>query len=64
MRNEIVVQKMLNYINRVLEYCSGVDYKSFSEDMKLIDACVFNLSQIGELCKLIDADYETEHHLL
>lgn len=61
MRNEIIVQKMLNYVVRVLSYCSGVDYKEFSEDMKLIDACVFNLSQIGELCKIVDPDYEKQH---
>ena len=61
MRNEIVVQKMRIYIERALGYCSGYDYKEFSEDMKLIDACVFNLSQIGELCKLIDAEYEAKH---
>ena len=61
MRNEIIIQKMRNYVDRVLGYCVGYDYKSFAEDMKLIDACVFNLSQLGELCKLVETDYEKAH---
>ena len=28
----------------------GYDYPSFSDNSMLVEACVFNLSQIGELC--------------
>ena len=48
MRNEIVVQKMAGYVRKVLDYCRGYDYATFSADSKLVEACVFNLSQLGE----------------
>ena len=64
MRNDIVVRKMKLYVDKVLVYCNGCDYESFSGDMKLIDACVFNLSQLGELCKLIDREYEAAHPVI
>ena len=48
MRNEIVVQKMAGYVAKVLDYCRGYDYAAFSADSKLVEACVFNLSQLGE----------------
>ena len=35
-----------------MNYCQGYTYESFSEDTKLVEACVFNLSQMGELCRL------------
>ena len=54
MRNEIIVQKMAAYVRKVLGYCQGYDYAAFSADSKLVEACVFNLSQLGELCKVAD----------
>ena len=40
-----------------MKYCEGYHYSSFVADTKLVEACVFNLSQMGELCKSVDADY-------
>ena len=57
MRNEIIVSKLLAYTEKIMKYCEGCDYDSFVADTKLVEACVFNLSQMGELCKSIDADY-------
>ena len=54
MRNEIIVQKMATYVRKVLGYCQGYDYATFSADSKLVESCVFNLSQLGELCKVAD----------
>ncbi len=61
MRNEIVIQKMLAYTMKIIDYCSGYTYKSFSEDTKLVDACVFNLSQIGELCHSVEDSFAKAH---
>lgn len=61
MRNEIVVQKMAGYVRKVLNYCKDYDYVSFSADSKLVEACVFNLSQLGELCKVIDGEFIAAH---
>ena len=61
MRNEAVLQKMLMYTKKLSDYCAGYDYGSFILDTKLVDACVFNLSQIGELCRIVDDEYTKMH---
>ena len=57
MRNEIIVQKLLAYAEKLLRYCDGLDYAAFASDSKLVEACVFNLSQMGELCRAVDGVY-------
>lgn len=61
MRNEVIVQKLLAYAEKILRYCDGVDYAAFAADSKLVEACVFNLSQMGELCRSVDGDYAKQH---
>ena len=61
MRNEIIVQKLLAYAEKLLRYCDGLDYAAFSADSKLVEACVFNLSQMGELCRAVDDSFAAAH---
>lgn len=61
MRNEIIIQKLLAYSNKLVRYCDGLDYDAFSSDSKLVEACVFNLSQMGELCRMADAAFAEAH---
>ena len=61
MRNDLVIEKMLSLIERIEDFCKSVDFKSFSDNDMLIDACVFNLSQIGEQVNKIDEDFERAH---
>lgn len=61
MKNEIIVQKLLMYTEKIIAYCKGYSYDTFREDMKLVEACVFNLSQMGELCRFVDKAFESEH---
>ena len=61
MRNEIIIQKLLAYAEKLLRYCDGLDYEAFAADSKLVEACVFNLSQMGELCRAIDDGFAAEH---
>lgn len=61
MRNEIIVNKLLAYAQKISRYCEGYSYNAFVADTKLVEACVFNLSQMGELCKSVDADYALKH---
>lgn len=61
MRNEIIVQKLLTYTKKLMEYCDGYSYDTFQADIKLVEACVFNLSQMGELCRLVDEAFEQDH---
>ncbi|MBQ7546073.1 MAG: DUF86 domain-containing protein [Clostridia bacterium] len=61
MRHEIILQKMIGYIDKILAYTCGCTYESFAENTQLVDACVFNLSQIGELAGKLDAAYMQAH---
>ena len=61
MRNEIIVKKMLAYCEKLIRYCDGYSYENFSKDLKLVEACVFNLSQLGELCHAVDDDSAAAH---
>ena len=49
MRNNIIIEKVINYAEKIINYSNGKNYESFSNDTMLVEACVFNLSQIGEL---------------
>lgn len=61
MRNEIILQKMNRYVEKLIAYCDGYSYERFIEDMKLVEACVFNLSQLGELCHVVDTSFSQAH---
>lgn len=49
MRNEVIIQKLLGYTEKILEYCRNFTYTDFCENTMTVEACVFNLSQMGEL---------------
>lgn len=54
MRNDIIVSKLIGYADKVMGYCEGISYDAFCNDSKLVEACVFNLSQMGELANRVD----------
>lgn len=56
MRNEVILRKLLGYTRKIRGYCEGCSYAEFAADSKLAEACVFNLSQMGELCRLAGHD--------
>ena len=58
MKNKLIVEKILKYISKLLAYTKDVEYTSFVKNSILVEACVFNLSQIGELANKIDKDFE------
>ena len=58
MKNKIIVEKILKYISKVLAYTKDTEYDAFISNSILVEACVFNLSQIGELANKIDKDFE------
>lgn len=62
MRNNIIIKKMMNYIDKILSYCENCDYKSFSSNSLLTEACVFNLSQLGELAAKLDKEFIDLHN--
>jgi uncharacterized protein with HEPN domain len=44
---------MIQSIDRILEYVEGMDYESFKNDQKTIDAVIRNFEIIGEASKNI-----------
>lgn len=61
MRNEIVVVKMIQYIDKILKYTSDMTFKDFLANEVVLEACVFNLSQLGELANKADTNFRSEH---
>ena len=61
MKNKQIVAKILKYISKVLDYTKDTHYDDFIKDSILVEACVFNLSQIGELANKIDNEFEENH---
>ena len=58
MKNKIIVEKILKYIYKILDYTKDTEYDTFISNSILVEACVFNLSQIGELANKIDKEFE------
>lgn len=51
MKNKTIVEK-------IQLYTGNVAYDDFISNSMLVEACVFNLGQIGELANKIDKDFE------
>lgn len=51
----------MKYISKIIEYTRNMNYNAFADNAMLIEACVFNLSQIGELANKIDDAFEKTH---
>ncbi|MGE4214614.1 MAG: DUF86 domain-containing protein [Anaerotignaceae bacterium] len=50
-KDKIVLNKIIERINSVLLYCKECNYETFEANTMLVEACVFNILQIGELSK-------------
>lgn len=48
-KDKLILTKILNYIEEIQEFIKGYTKEQFSKDRKTVNACVFDLSQIGEL---------------
>lgn len=57
MRNSVIVEKLIGYSNKLMQYCENMTYEQFAADTKTVEACVFNLSQMGELANKVDQDF-------
>ncbi len=61
MKDRRIILKIISYINSILDYTSNVDYIEFRNNGMMVEACVFNLSQIGELVNKIDKEFISKH---
>jgi len=60
-KDKRVLQKMLEYIDDIAQYSSGLDFDSFMQDKKTISACAFGILQIGELAKELSDDIQNQN---
>ena len=52
-KDKQVLQKIYQHLTSVLTYCEACDtLETFQENSMRVEACVFNLMQIGELAKI------------
>ena len=61
MRDEKNITKMIELINKIRGYCNGKSYDDFINNEMLVEACVFNLSQIGETAHKISDEIVNLH---
>ena len=61
MKDKIILDKILKYIEEINQFIKGYTHEQFNKDRKTINACVFNLSQIGELAGKISEDTVKEN---
>ncbi|MBR0366579.1 MAG: DUF86 domain-containing protein [Clostridia bacterium] len=61
MKNKIIVGKIISYIDKIFAYTDNMNYDDFADNILVVDACVFNLSQIGELSNKLDSNFENEY---
>ena len=62
MRNDVIISKILGYVEKILRYSANLSYDDFVQNEMVVEACVFNLSQIGELANKLDDAYRQEHN--
>lgn len=55
------IKKMIEYINRAEQYTMNITFKEFSNNIMTIDATVFAISQIGELVKNLDKNFQNKY---
>ena len=55
------IQDILDAVDKVGEYTQGMDFKSFTEDRKTVDAVVRNLIIIGEAAIQIPEEVCAKH---
>lgn len=60
-KDKLILQKILLYINEIQEFIKGYSREDFNTERKTINACVFNLSQIGELVGKLSEDTVTQY---
>ena len=52
-----MLEKIKTYAAQAVQFKSDMSFTEFSNDVKTISACVFSLSQIGELAGRLDSTF-------
>ena len=60
-KDRLILTKILKYIGEIKLFIEGYSHEEFNNDRKTINACVFNLSQIGELVGKVSNELQEEY---
>jgi uncharacterized protein with HEPN domain len=60
MRNRAKIIKMRHYAQKLINYTKGLEYRDFVKNAMLVEACSFNLSQIGECAHKVSKDFQAK----
>ena len=60
-KDKQILIKVLKYIDEIKLFIEGYSHEEFKNDRKTINACVFNLSQIGELAGKVSEELQKEY---
>ena len=60
-KESIIITKIIVHIGKISGYVGGLGQKEFESDSKLVEACVFNLLQIGELAWRLSDEFRNSH---
>jgi uncharacterized protein with HEPN domain len=55
------IKRIIGYTAKIQSYCKGLGKEDFLADDKVVEACVFNLIQIGESTSSLDDDFMAAH---
>ena len=62
MKNRAILLKLIEHIDKIQSYCKDNSYESFLKNSQLVEACVFNLSQMGEMVNRLDDEFIEKHN--
>ena len=60
-KENFLIKRIIKHIDKINEYASNMEQSAFLIDTKIVEACVFNLLQIGELTGKIDKKFRDVH---
>lgn len=61
-KDSIILDKIFKYIQEIHIFIQDYSYEEFKDDRKTINACVFNLSQIGELAGKVSEELQNQYN--
>ena len=60
-REYILIKKIIKHIDKINEYVANMEQAVFLADTKIVEACVFNLLQMGELTEKMSREFRDVH---
>lgn len=59
--DSLYLDHIVQSLERILSYCSGVDEATFTKDFMMQDACIRQLEIIGEATKKLSPQFKTRY---